>query len=218
MNFFSVHNIAFSVAGYDLSWLEFIGTIFNLASVWLMARNRIATWPVGIVGVVLFFLLFWQIRLYADMFEQIYYFLTGFWGWWLWRKQSAREGEIVRRNSTRENLVTFLLTLVLSMFAGYVIANLDVWSPRLFPEAASFAYLDATTTIASFTAQILMARRRIECWILWIAIDVVGVALYWEKRTVFLSALYLVFLVLAIVGLLTWNRHAKSQRREVAAA
>ena len=80
MQFFSVETIAFSVWGYPLSWLELVGTIFNLWSVWLMTRNRILTWPIGIVGVVLFMLLFWQIHLYADFFEQIYYIITGFLG------------------------------------------------------------------------------------------------------------------------------------------
>lgn len=89
MQFFSVQTIAFSAFGYDLSWLELVGTIFNLWSVWLMTRNRIFSWPIGIIGVILFLMLFWQIRLYADFFEQIYYIVTGFWGWWLWQKSSA---------------------------------------------------------------------------------------------------------------------------------
>lgn len=58
----------------------------------------------------------------------------------------------------------------------------------------------------SFGAQILMARRRLECWPIWIAVDFIGVWLYWQKGTVFVSGLYGVFLVMAVLGLLSWRR------------
>ncbi|HEX8552068.1 MAG TPA: nicotinamide riboside transporter PnuC [Abditibacteriaceae bacterium] len=206
MNFWSVKSIAFSVAGYDLSWLELVGTIFNLWSVWLMTRNRILTWPVGIVGVVVFGVLFWQMQLYADFFEQIYYFATGFWGWWLWKQSGAPDNGAIERNSLRENLIWLLGTAIVSFFAGWANSNLHLWMPRLFPTAASFAYLDATTTIMSFSAQILMARRRLECWPIWIAVDVIGIWLYREKGMLFVSGLYCIFLALAIQGLFSWRR------------
>ena len=76
-DFFSVTNIAFDVLGYQISWLELSGTIFNLAAVILAARRNILTWPIGIIGVILFGFLFYQINLYADMAEQVYYFITG---------------------------------------------------------------------------------------------------------------------------------------------
>ncbi len=206
MQFFSVENITFSVWGYHLSWLELVGTIFNLWSVWLMTRNRILSWPVGIIGVILFMLLFWQINLYADFFEQIYYIVTGFWGWWLWKKSGQPDEGTIHRNSARENIIAILVTVALSILAGWADGNLNVWLPRFFPEAASFAYLDATTTIMSFTAQILMARRRLECWYIWIAVDVIGIWLYWQKGTVFLAVLYCLFLILATQGLLSWRK------------
>ena len=208
MQFFSVQNIAFSAFGYELSWLELAGTILNLCSVWLMTRNRILSWPVGIIGVVLFMLLFWQINLYADFFEQIYYIITGFWGWWLWQKSGAPDEGQVLRNSPRENILWIAGIAALSVLAGWATARLNLWLPQIFTEAASFAYLDATTTIMSFGAQILMARRRLECWPIWIAVDVIGVWLYWQKGTVFVSGLYVVFLVLAVYGLLSWLRQS----------
>ena len=78
--FFDVNNIAFTLLGYPISWLEFVGTIFNLVCVLLVARRHILNWPIGLVGVVLFGVLFYQINLYADVAEQIYYFVTGIMG------------------------------------------------------------------------------------------------------------------------------------------
>jgi nicotinamide mononucleotide transporter len=210
MQFFSVQTIAFSIGNYSLSWLEFIGTIFNLWSVWLMTRNRILSWPIGIIGVILFLMLFWQIRLYADFFEQIYYIATGFWGWWLWQKSGAPDEGKIHRNTLRENISWIAGIAALSIVAGWANSNLNVWLPKFFPEAASFAYLDAATTIMSFGAQILMARRRLECWPIWIAVDFIGVWLYWQKGVVFVSGLYVVFLVMAVLGLLSWRRQAQA--------
>ena len=70
--FFSVNTIAFTIPGYSISWLELVGTIFNLVCVILAARRNIWNWPIGLIGVMLFGVLFYQINLYADVFEQVY--------------------------------------------------------------------------------------------------------------------------------------------------
>jgi len=204
MEFFSVKTIAFTLRGYSLSWLELIGTFVNLWGVWLMTRNRVLTWPVGIVGVVLFLLLFWQIQLYADCLEQIYYVVTGFWGWYLWKKSGKPDKGLITRNTPRQNAIVVGLVGVFSVLMGWANSHLHLWIPGWFAEAASFAYLDATTTVMSFAAQILMAWRRLECWFIWIAVDVIGIWLYWQKGVVFVAALYVVFLVLATNGLFSW--------------
>ncbi len=210
MEFFSVKTIAFTIYGSSLSWLELIGTLVNLWGVWLMTRNRILTWPVGIVGVVLFLLLFWQIQLYADCLEQLYYIATGFWGWYLWRKSGKPNQGVITRNTPRQNAITIGIVGVFSLLMGWANSHLHLWLPRVFTEAASFAYLDATTTMMSFAAQILMAWRRLECWLIWIAVDVIGIWLYWQKGVVFVAALYCVFLVLATYGLISWARQQNS--------
>ena len=210
MNLFNIQTPAFSVLGYPISWLELVGTVLNLWSVWLMTRNRILTWPIGILGVVISLILFYQSRLYADFFEQIYYIATGFWGWWLWNKSGAPNQGIIVRNTLRQNILTVALIAVFSILAGWATSNLHLWSPRFFPEAASFAYLDATTTIMSFGAQILMAYRRLECWLIWIAVDIIGVWLYWQKELFFYSAQYAVFLALAVSGLIMWHRQMRA--------
>jgi nicotinamide mononucleotide transporter len=209
--FFDIHTIAFTLLGYPLSYLELFGTIFNLASVVLVARKRIENWPVGLVGVVLFLVLFYQIRLYADFFEQIYYLVTSFYGWYLWaRGQAKGKGQAAFSfSSGRVQVLSAGLTLLLSCGAAWLIARLDLFWPALFPAPASYPFLDALTTLMSFTATILMAQRRTECWVYWILVDVIGVGLYFAKGVVFISALYLVFLFLAIAGLRTWRREGQ---------
>ena len=67
-----------------MSYLEFFGTILNLASVYLVTRNNVLTWPIGNTAVILFAVLFYKVRLYSDFVEQIYFLITGFYGWWAW--------------------------------------------------------------------------------------------------------------------------------------
>ena len=87
-------------------------------------------------------------------------------------------------------------------------SRLHVWMPRWFPEAASYPYLDAFTTVMSFTAMFLMAHERIESWFYWIIVDVVGIWLYYVKDVRFISLLYVVLLAIAIKGAIQWRRLA----------
>lgn len=85
-------------------------------------------------------------------------------------------------------------------------SRINIYLPQYFPEPASFPYLDAFTTIMSFAATILMAKKKIECWYLWILVDIIGIGLYFAKEVVFVSALYLIFLILAAKGYFNWKK------------
>lgn len=190
-----------------MSLVELLGTIFNLWSVWLVAVGSILTWPIGIVGVILFGILFYQIQLYSDLLEQVYYLVTGFWGWWLWKKKSKTEGKVEVVVSSRSENLTYLLVIgVGSVVLTAVVSRLHIWFPSIFLVAASYPFLDAITTVMSFLAQWLMARGRLESWILWIIVDVIGVGLYFVKGVVFVAALYGIFLVLATKGFINWKK------------
>ena len=205
---FSVNNVALTILGYPMSYVELLGTIFNLWSVWLVARNNILTWPVGLVGVVLFLALFYQIRLYSDTLEQIYYLGASVYGWWWWLQADRRAaaGERLRFSARPALLTAVAATLALGAALGWVTSRLNIWLPQYFPEPASLPYLDALTTVMSFTATILMAWKRIECWVYWIIVDVIGIGLYFAKDVKFIALLYVVFLVLASLGLRSWLR------------
>jgi nicotinamide mononucleotide transporter len=86
LEFLNVNNTFFTIFNYPMSYVEFFGTILNILTVWLLVKKNIWNWPVGIVAVVLFASLFYQLNLYADLLEQGYYFITGFVGWYLWQK------------------------------------------------------------------------------------------------------------------------------------
>lgn len=195
-----------------MSYVEFFGTIFTGLSVYLAAKNRIVTWPVGILGVILYGFLFYQIQLYSDLIEQFYYFVTGFWGWWLWA-HPGKEGKAFRTNqrkitrtSKKENIFYIILILIASVGLGLFISRINVILPEFFQLQASYPYIDAGTTIMSFVANYLLMKRKIESWYLWIIVDIFGVWLYLVKGTVFLSLLYLAFLINAFYGYFGWKK------------
>jgi nicotinamide mononucleotide transporter len=211
LNFFSTNNIFFTFHGYQMSYLEFVGTLLNIWSVWLVTKNNILTWPVGNIAVMLFAVLFYQIQLYSDLVEQIYFLVTGFYGWWAWlyfRKKGLNNKKVllITYSSQLSNIIYVIIIAVGSASMGYIMGHIHLYMPALFPEKASFPFLDAFTTVMSFAAQILMAHKKIECWYLWIAVDIIGIGLYFAKGVIFVSLLYLIFLILATKGLLNWKK------------
>lgn len=209
------------LAGYELSALELIGTLTGLASVWLVARGRISNWPVGLLSVAAFFLLFWQIRLYADALEQVYFFAASLYGWVLWARRGhsgpPRPGAPGAENAYSPPVVLAAwagATLVAALTLGAVLTQVHLWIPALFPEPAALPWADAATTLASFTAMILMAQRRRECWLYWIAVDIAGLFVYSAQGVLFVAGLYGVYLVLASYGLYDWTRLAQIPRSE----
>jgi len=212
LELFSVNNIAFTILGYPMSYIEFIGTILYLWSVWLIARKQMLTWPVGIVSVLLYMALFYQIRLYSDTLEQVYYLGASVYGWWRWsesRRGTGKAGDF--RYSSRRSLIKVLaVTIAVSFVIGAFMNRVHILFPALFPEKASFPYLDALTTIASFTAMWLLAQKRIESWYYWVAVDVIGIGLYYVKGVRFIALLYVILLGMAINGLISWNKDCRT--------
>jgi nicotinamide mononucleotide transporter len=217
-NPFDVNTIAFSVLGYPLSYIELVGTVLYLWSVWLIARQKILTWPVGIVSVLLYIILFYQIRLYSDALEQAYYLVASVYGWWLWssRGRQDKQAFVPYVSAPRTLGLVLLLTVALAAALGGLTSRIHELLPALFPQPAAFPYLDSLTTIMSFSAMWLMAQKRLESWAYWIIVDVIGIGLYYVQGVRFISLLYVILLGLAINGLASWQRSAR--RRATGAA
>lgn len=208
---FDINTIFFTLLNYPMSYLEFFGTVLTGWSVYLSAKNKVISWPIGIVGVVLFGFLFYQVQLYSDLFEQIYYLLTGFWGWWLWThpRQNDKDDKNelkVSFGSKKFNLLGVSSIAVLTIGLTYFMSNIHLIFPVLFPIPASFPFMDAFTTAMSFVANIYLAKRKIENWYMWIIVDIIAVFLYYQKGVIFLSLLYFFFLLNAFKGLYDWSK------------
>jgi nicotinamide mononucleotide transporter len=207
----SVDEVAFTLMGYPMSYVELVGTVLYLWSVWLVAKRQMLTWPVGILSVLLYMVLFYQIRLYSDALEQVYYLAASAYGWWRWSRTGGGPGGVLRisYSSPCGIIAGLAVTVVLSIAAGALMSRIHVLLPALFPEKASFPYLDALTTVMSFVAMWLLAQKRAESWFYWIVVDVIGIGLYYVKNVRFIALLYVILLAMAVNGMVSWARAAR---------
>ena len=203
----SVNTILVNIGNYPLSYIECIGTILYFASVFLISIKNIITWPVGIISVILYGILFYQIQLYSDMMEQLYYLVISIIGWITWQKQKNKRNEVMTEWSKIHGIIAALLvTAISTLLLSFCVSRFHIWMPSIFPEPASYPFLDALTTVMSFVAMYLTTIRKNESWIYWIIVDVIGIGLYWIKDVRFISLQYVFLLGMAMYGLAFWIR------------
>lgn len=204
MQFFEISNIAFEVIGYPISYVELIGTLFGLISVYLATKANILTWPTGIVNVVFLFILFFQVQLYADMFLQVYFLVVTLYGWYQW-KHKPKENSITT-SDFRTKIWLTIIVIIGTLMAGFLFDNIHIYLSKYFKNEASYPYVDSFVMVLSIIATVLLARKKIETWYLWIIVDAVCVCLFFKKGIVFLGFEYLIFLGLATYGLFNWKK------------
>ena len=204
MTFFDINNIAFEIIGYQISYVELIGTLFGLFSVFFASRANIITWATGIINELFLFILFFQIQLYADMFLQVYFFVVTLYGWYNWKKK-PKQNSIT---SIESKIKIWLASAIIvgSIIAGFLFANIHLYLPQYFKIEAAFHYADSFVMMLSIVATILLAQKKIETWYLWIVVDIVCVFLFYKKGIAFLALEYFVFLGLATYGFLNWKK------------
>lgn len=215
MHFFDIESIFFEVWGYPMSYLEFFGTVAGGIAVWLAARANIWSWPIGLINVTLFFFLFFQVQLYPDMFLQVFFFVTNLMGWWRWAHPKPEEED--KKHELRISFMPIKQLIVFSSLgaAGTIVmgafaSNLHEWFPIVFNQPSAFPYLDSFVTVMSIVATYLMIQKKVECWMIWIVVDVVATGLYFAKGIKFVGIEYLAFCFIAAFGLWKWMKEYKS--------
>jgi len=211
LSLFSIDNTVFTFLNYPMSYIELLGTLFYLWSVWLIAQKNMLTWPVGILSVILYGFLFYQIQLYSDCLEQIYYLGASIYGWWFWNKGRDKDEKVQPVSGSPINNLKWLAGIfIVSGLTGFFMLKIHLILPGIFPIPADFPFLDALTTVSSFAAMFLLARKRVESWAIWIVVDIIGIGLYYAKGVKFLSLLYVFLLIIAIRGLVSWRKNKAS--------
>ena len=187
-----------------MNLLEWVAAGLGVVNVVLVVRRSVWNYPFGIVMVALYFFVFYDARLYSDALLQIFFFVIQLYGWrnWVLAKQAAGGEVPVTLLSARERLAWIGSTLLASLVWGLGMAR--------FTDAAA-PFIDAIVAGTSIAAQILMARRRIENWLLWILVDAIAIGLYASRGLFATSALYALFLLLSAMGLIAWQRALREQ-------
>jgi len=213
--FFDVNKEFFNLLGYSMSYIEFAGVVFGLIAVWLSAKALIVSWPIGILNVILAAILYFQVQLYPDMFLQVFFFVTNLVGWWRWANpkpgEEDRKEELKVSYMKRNQLIfTVLISLIGTFILGQFASNLHTWFPNIFSRPSAYPYVDSFITVMSVLTTFYMIEKKIECWIIWIIVDITATILYYVKGVKFYSVEYFIFTIIATYGLMHWIKEYKS--------
>jgi nicotinamide mononucleotide transporter len=189
--------------------LETLAAVFGAVSVYLSVRENVWSWPTAIVNVTLYILVFWRAKLYADMALQVVYIGISVYGWHQWLHGGAgRTALPVARLTRRVAAALVGIGAVSVLLLGTILGR--------YTDAA-LPWLDSTTTATSLIAQWMMARKILENWLVWVAVDVVYIGMFLFKSLTLTAVLYAVFLVLSTMGYLQWKKSLESDAARAAA-
>ena len=172
--------------------------LFGVVSVFLSVRENIWSWPTALVNVSLYFVLFYESGLYSDMGLQVVYFGLSVYGWYEWLYGGkGRTALRVSRTPPRVWAALALIAVVLWGTLGRLTSRLP---------GVSLPYLDAATTTSSLVGQWMMTRKLLENWLLWVVVDIVYIGMFIFKGLYLTAFNYAIYLVLALMGYITWKR------------
>ena len=177
---------------------EVLAVVTGIISVYLSTRENIWSWPTALVNVSLYFVVFYEAKLYADMGLQVVYFVLSLYGWYEWLYGGENRTELhVSRTSRVLGVRLLAIGVACAAVLGTALAR--------FTDAA-LPYVDSATTSTSLVAQWMMTRKILENWAVWVAVDIVYIGMFVFKGLYLTAVLYAVFLVLAIMGYVQWKR------------
>jgi nicotinamide mononucleotide transporter len=189
-----------------MAWFEWTAAILTAVSVYLQVRENIWNWPLAIVSVAMYIVIYIETGLYSDAGLQVFFLATSFYGWYQWLYGGEARTEL---KVTRASPRTWMWCATLGLAFWYADATLTA---RL--QGVSFPYIDAATTTISLIAQWMITRKLLESWILWIIVNCIYVPLLIAKGLYPTAALYTGMQILAVKGLVDWRR-SYTRTREV---
>ncbi|MBP6335062.1 MAG: nicotinamide mononucleotide transporter [Bacteroidia bacterium] len=198
-------NYGFDFLNQWVSYLELVAMLSGLIGVWLTLKQNVWCFPVGILNVALYAWIFFtpDIRLYADAILQCIYLLLLIFGWYVWTHSDSNKKFIKPGASSGLHLIrTLAITFIVAILSGWFLNKYT---------NASLPFLDAALSSVSLAAQWLVAKKKIENWILWIIVDVVYIPVYLSKDLPLTAFLYFLFLLLAIKGWKEWHKNLKAE-------
>ncbi|WP_347841175.1 nicotinamide riboside transporter PnuC [uncultured Draconibacterium sp.] len=187
--------------------IELLGAILGLSYIYFSIKQHILTWPTGLLTSLLYVVVFYNSKLYADMGLQAYYVVISIYGWYFWVKGKKQNEKKVAVKSTRKILWIKLLVVSIFLYAilFYILSkhtNSDV------------PHMDSMTTALSLVATWMLARKYLEHWLIWIFVDAFSVGLYLYKGLWATVFLFIVYTIMAVLGYLEWEKDLKNKQKD----
>jgi nicotinamide mononucleotide transporter len=183
------------------SWAELIGAALGLAMVLCNLRVNPAGWPLAILSSAMYLLVFWDAKLYGDAGLQVLFIAIAAWGWWQWLRGRGDDGTPlrVRALALPGRVIAVVATAALWLAIGLLLRNVT---------DTDVPWWDAFPTAASIVGSVLLARKFVDNWAVWLVVNVVAVALFAFKGLWLTVGLYAVFAVMSVVGWRAWSAKA----------
>ncbi len=177
--------------------LEASGVLTGILCVYLAAKNNILSWPVAVVSVIIYVFIFLDARLYADMGLQVYFLGMNIYGWYFWSRRGKNHKVPVASISRKEVLLSIAAVIVFTSILGTFLHR---------ETNASFPFIDSFCTACSLVAQVFLARKVMENWLIWIAVDIIYVGVYIAKDLHLTAGMYTLYIYIAVMGYVEWRR------------
>lgn len=184
------------------TWPEWVGVVTGFICIYLAAKENVWNWPVSVISVIAYAWVFFKATMYGDMALQFYFLFTAFYGWYYWIKKREDHSKPVVSLKNADWLLIVTAVAILSVLLGLF---LDHFTDSDVP------YADGFCTALSFVAQILLTRKVLQNWILWIIVDICYVPLYLYKHLNLSAVFYAFLVIIAFMGYLDWRKTYREQ-------
>jgi nicotinamide mononucleotide transporter len=186
------------------SLLEISGVISGIGCVYLAARNNIWSWPLAIISVSLYIIIFYDAKLYADTGLQVYFLITNIYGWYFWSRKSEMDKKVpVSFANGKLILLSLIAIVIFTLLLGtFLYKGTD----------AAFPYIDSFCTACSLVAQLFLARKIIENWLIWIFVDIIYIGVYMIKDLHLTAGMYALYVLIAAMGYINWKKEYKQSK------
>ncbi|WP_454801746.1 nicotinamide riboside transporter PnuC [Mucilaginibacter phyllosphaerae] len=176
---------------------EVVGVITGILCVYLAAKNNIWNWPFAIVSVSIYIFIFFEAHLFADMGLQVYFLAMNIYGWYYWSHKPVNEKKTpVTRISQKEMILSAAAIVLFTFILGSVLKY----------TTASYPYIDSFCAACSLVAQVFLARKVLENWLIWVFVDVIYVGVYLFKDLHLTAGMYALYAIIAIIGYIDWKK------------
>jgi len=180
-----------------LQWWEVLAVILAVAYLVLAIRQNIWCWAAAAVSTLLYLYIMFQARLYMESALQVFYLLMAAYGWYEWRYGGAGGEELeVTTWPPRLHVLAGACIIVLVLVSGELLSRYS---------QAALPFLDSFTTWGAVIATFMVARKVLENWIYWFAIDAVSIGLYFSRELYFTAVLFTAYLVMIVIGYRSWR-------------
>ena len=224
----AIYEARIDVGGYPLYWREIIGNGFGLASAIGGLKRRVWAWPIGIIGNVILFTVFFGTAfgledgrqpMFGQAFRQIFFIATSVYGWWAWKQRSAGKAASApaitpRWATAKERTALIVGSLAAVVVTQYVFAQIGAG----WPAPRWYYWTDAWIFVGSIVATYAMARGWVDFWLAWIAVDIVGVPLLWHSQYYPSAVLYLVYGAFVVAGFFVWWKASREENAQASVA